>query len=172
MADDRPIGFSLWQSTLSRRMERASKKVVLFRLSRIDRVERLQSSFAAPDDFSLNAFARQSFGVFQEEPFDVVWRFLPRAAAEAREYRFHPDQEVEERSDGSLIVRFCAGGLCEMAWHLFTWGPDVEVLEPTELRRELQKWLVSGLRRHGDETVTARGLRSRRLTGRVSPTGR
>lgn len=126
-------------------------RVVLFRLSRIDRLEQLGSAFDPLPDFDLGAFARQSFGVFQEEPFDVVWRFVPRAAAEAREHVFHPDQTLEERSDGSLIVRFRAGGLQEMAWHLFTWGPDVEVIEPLALRRELQRGLVTALRRHGRE---------------------
>lgn len=126
-------------------------RVVLFRLSRIDRLERLESGFDPPPDFDLGAFARQSFGVFQEEPFDVAWRFVPRVAAEAREHVFHPDQTLEERGDGSLIVRFRAGGLQEMAWHLFTWGPDVEVIEPLALRRELQRGLVAALRRHGRE---------------------
>lgn len=136
------------------------KKVVLFRLSRIDRVEMLSSSFEAPEDFDLDAFARQSFGVFQEDPFDVAWRFLPAVAAEAREYRFHPDQHVEERADGSLVVRFRAGGLHEMAWHLFTWGPDVEVLEPVALQQELRRWLASGLRRHAADPAMVRGVRT------------
>lgn len=135
------------------------KKVVLFRLSRIDRVEVLDSRFDAPEGFSLDAFSRQSFGVYQEEPFDVVWRFLPRVSAEAREYRFHPDQEIDECPDGSIVVRFRAGGLHEMAWHLFTWGSDVEILEPVALRDELVRWLAQGLRRHGgaDAAVKAVG---------------
>lgn len=125
---------------------------VLFRLSRIDRVDPLGTPFDPPEDFDLDAYARRSFGVFQEEPVEVAWRFLPRVAAEAREYHFHPDQRVEEREDGSLVVRFRAGGLQEMAWHLFTWGADVEILEPPALRRELRRWLVRGLRRHGADT--------------------
>ena len=39
--------------------------------------------------------------------------------------RFAPDQP-----DGSLLVRFRAGGALEMCWHLFTWGDHVEVLVP------------------------------------------
>ncbi|WP_395708167.1 WYL domain-containing protein [Reyranella sp.] len=34
-----------------------------------------------------------------------------------------------------MIVRFRAGGLMEMCWHLYTWGADVEVLEPAELKQ-------------------------------------
>jgi hypothetical protein len=66
-------------------------------------------------EFSLMEFARRSFGVFQEEPFDVVWRFKPEAAADAREWVFHPDQTVEDQPDGSLIVRFRTGGALKMS---------------------------------------------------------
>jgi len=63
----------------------------------------------------LQTFAERSFGVFQEEPFDVVWRFSPTAAADARQFLFHPTQTMEDQPDGSLIVRFRAGGALEMS---------------------------------------------------------
>jgi predicted DNA-binding transcriptional regulator YafY len=34
-------------------------------------------------------------------------------------------------------VRFRAGGALEMCWHLFTWGDEVEVIEPRRLRTTL-----------------------------------
>lgn len=156
-----PLGF-LYGSRhyLVARSERR-KQVVLFRLSRIDRVEPLESGFEAPQDFDLAAFARRSFGVFQEEPFDVVWRFRPAAADEAREHVFHPDQEVEEQADGSLLVRFRAGGLREMAWHLVTWGEDVEVIEPPELRQELERWRGRGPSRDGRRPRVVRSAEPR-----------
>ena len=33
-----------------------------------------------------------------------------------------------------LVVRFSAAGHLEMAWHLYVWGHDVEVLAPERLR--------------------------------------
>jgi predicted DNA-binding transcriptional regulator YafY len=150
-----PLGFLYGSRHYLVAWSEQRRKVVLFRLSRIDRVEALASGFEGPEDFDLDAFARRSFGVFQEEAFDVAWRFLPRAAAEAREYLFHPDQTVEERPDGSLVVRFRAGGLYEMAWHLFSWGRDVEILEPQALRREMQRWLALALRQHGTDGLAA-----------------
>jgi predicted DNA-binding transcriptional regulator YafY len=123
----------------------ARGKPVLFRLSRIERAELLDERFEPPEAFDLRAFAERSFGVFQEDPVDVVWRFRPAAAAEAREHVFHPRQETETQADGSLLVRFRAGGLREMAWHLFTWGGDVEVVAPAVLRTELDRLLAASL---------------------------
>ena len=109
------------------------RKYAIYSLSNIERVETLPAYFERDPEFSLEAFAEGSFGVYQEEPFDVVWRFAPEAAAEARDFLFHPRQEIEDRPDGSLIVRFRAGGALEMAWHLYRWGDKVEVLAPEHL---------------------------------------
>ena len=83
--------------------------------------------------------AAQSFGVFRESPHDVAWRFKPDVAGIAREYLFHPSQRMEEAADGSLIVRFSAGGLLEMCWHLYTWGDGVEVLAPSALKERMKQ---------------------------------
>jgi predicted DNA-binding transcriptional regulator YafY len=121
---------------------RPAGKHLLYRLGGVERVEVLDETFERDPAFDLQKFAAQSFGVFQEEPVDVVWRFRPTAARDAREFQFHPTQMMEEQPDGSLVVRFRAGGLLEMAWHLFTWGDQVEVVEPGELRGVVEQALV------------------------------
>ena len=82
----------------------------LWSLANIEKAEDTGKTFKRNPDFSLADYAANSFGVFQEKPVNVVWRFRKKAAAEARHFLFHPSQTMEERKDGSLIVRFCAGG--------------------------------------------------------------
>jgi predicted DNA-binding transcriptional regulator YafY len=106
----------------------------LFSLGNIEKIEPTDAVFERRRDFSLQKFAERSFGVFQEEPFDVVWRFSPKAAPDARQFLFHPTQTFEEQPDGSLTVRFRAGGALEMSWHLVTWGREVHVEAPEHLR--------------------------------------
>jgi len=110
-----------------------------FALSNIERVEILDGAFTRRGSFSLKEYAERSFGVFQEAPFDVVWKFSSNAAPDAREFQFHPTQLMEPQANGSLIVRFRAGGLLEMVWHLVTWGGEVRVLKPLRLHRLLLK---------------------------------
>jgi predicted DNA-binding transcriptional regulator YafY len=110
-----------------------------FALANIERVEPLDRSFPRRRDFSLPKYAERSFGVFQEEPFDVVWKFSPTAARDAKDFLFHPTQTLEPQSDGSLIVRFRAGGILEMSWHLVTWGDQIEVIQPKRLATMLQR---------------------------------
>ncbi len=110
--------------------------VRLYVVERISRAKVTDESFARDPSFNLQAFAERSFGVFQrpEEYGEVVWRFSQLSAAHARGFEFHPSQRVEDQPNGSLIVRFKASGHLEMAWHLYMWGADVEVLEPVALR--------------------------------------
>lgn len=105
----------------------------LFSLSNIEKVERTGRRFTRDPNFKLDEYAANSFGIFQQEPFDVIWRVSPDAANDAREHLFHPSQTFEDQPDGSLLVRFRAGGLLEMCWHLFTWGGAIQVLGPPEL---------------------------------------
>ena len=107
-----------------------------FRLDRITKAEITLNWFRKDKDFDLDAYAAQSFGSFHSDAefTRVVWRFTPAATATAREFVFHPRQEMVEQEDGGLIVSFEASGLVEMAWHLYKWGEAVEVVEPAALR--------------------------------------
>ena len=97
----------------------------------------LTAGFKRREDFDLATYAAQSFGVFQEEPTDVVLRFAPESADDAAGWVFHPSQSIEREADGALTVRFRAGGMQEMCWHLFTWGTTVAIMKPVSLRQEL-----------------------------------
>ena len=110
-----------------------ANNVVLFALPHIEAVEVTSEPFVRDPAFSLDMFANQSFGLFQDEPFKTVWRFVPEAATDAEEFIFHPTQAAERQTDGSLLVTFTAASDLEMAWHLYSWGDKVEVLEPKAL---------------------------------------
>lgn len=105
-----------------------------WRLDRLKDVEILDVPAAVPESFSLQAYAESSFGVFQGDVEDVVLRILPGSAEEGLSWRFHPSQSHELQPDGSLIVRFRASGMQELAWHLFTWEDTLEILAPATLR--------------------------------------
>ncbi len=125
---------------------------VLFRLDAIHDPKLLDEPGAPPADFDLRAYAERSFGVFQEAPEEVVLRFAPSAAPDARAFLFHPTQRLTDEPGGSLVVRFRAGGFLEMAHHLMTWGPDVTILAPQALK-DLMRELVAALYAHHGATA-------------------
>lgn len=89
-------------------------------------------------DFDMNEYTKDSFGVYREEPYDVEWKFSAKAAPEAENFVFHPDQETIKNKDGSLTVKFRAGGTLEMAWHLYTWGKEVKVVKPRNFWKRVE----------------------------------
>jgi len=105
----------------------------LYALGGIQAAAETGASFTRDPAFSLADYSARSFGVFQNDPVDVVWRVAPEAAEDARAWLFHPTQTMEDQPDGSVLVRFRAGGLLEMAWHLFTWEGRITVVQPKEL---------------------------------------
>ncbi|MBQ7412962.1 MAG: WYL domain-containing protein [Alphaproteobacteria bacterium] len=105
-------------------------KMYTFNISRIKDVKVQDDYFTRDENFSLEEFMSQSFGIFHEEPFDVEWLFDKDVAKSASEYQFHPKQEMIHNDDGTLTVKFRAGGALEMDWHLYTWGNHVKVIKP------------------------------------------
>ena len=101
-----------------------------YALANIEKVTVLDRPFKRKQEFSLARYAEESFGVFREKPFEVEWLFDKTVAKQAEAFRFHPSQQATKQPNGSLLVRFKAGGHVEMAWHLYTWGKHVKVLKP------------------------------------------
>jgi predicted DNA-binding transcriptional regulator YafY len=128
--------------------ERGSMQPRNWRLDRIAELEILDEPGAPPADFSLKDYASRSFGIYQDEVQDVVLRITGEGVSDALRWRFHPSQHVEQQPDGSVLVRFRASGMLELAWHLFTWGDNLEVLEPEILRRTLVEQLERTLTQH------------------------
>ena len=98
--------------------------------------------------FSLQDYADESFGIYQDDTNDVVLRIKPASAEGALRWRFHSDQTLDRQADGSVIVRFRASGMRELAWHLFTWGDQVEVLAPAVLKQTLIEQIELARRAH------------------------
>lgn len=120
--------------------EKGEAKMQHFRLDRISQAQLMADSFARDPEFDIALHAARAFGSYQDEAefAEIIWRFTPKAAPVAREFTFHPSQTLTEEEDGSLTVRFHASGQLEMAWHLYQWGTEVEVLAPESLRQMVE----------------------------------
>ncbi|RZJ00063.1 MAG: WYL domain-containing protein [Brevundimonas sp.] len=129
-----PCGVMFGRANYLVAADRESGRIQTFRLDRMTTVRAEDGVAAPPADFDLGVFASRSFGIYQDEVEAVVLRVSPQGAAEARAWRWHPTQTIENEPDGGVIVRFRASGMRELAWHLFTWGDQVTIVEPPRLR--------------------------------------
>lgn len=113
----------------------AKRGPALFALSSIRKLTVEQEPFVFRDGFDIDAYARQSFGIWQGDMIDVVWRFASDRAADVMETFFHHTETKTVLGDGSVEVRFRASGQTEMLYHLVTWEDAIVAIEPPELRR-------------------------------------
>jgi predicted DNA-binding transcriptional regulator YafY len=119
-----------------------------WRLDRIENPRCLDQPGLPPADFDLAAFANTPFAYFEGPQEDVELHVLPHGMLDFRNYRFHPSQSVEGHPDGGAIVRFRASGMLELAWHLFSWGNKIEIIQPDSLRQQMIAELQSALDHH------------------------
>ena len=108
--------------------------LVTYRLDRIENALVSEVAGAAPENFDLDGWLAESFGMFREQTHHVRLRILPEAAERAKSWRFHPKQELTELADGAVRITFTAGGLLELANHLFTWAGVIVIEGPDELK--------------------------------------
>ncbi|MFM8412394.1 MAG: WYL domain-containing protein, partial [Alphaproteobacteria bacterium] len=61
-------------------------------------------------------------------------RLQGRAAEQISERVIHPGQSFTELRGGGVLARFTVRGWQELAWWILSFGGDVEVIEPKDLR--------------------------------------
>ena len=123
-----------------------------WRLDRIHDIAVTDTAAARPEAFSLQAYADESFGIYQDDTEDVVLRVSPEGAEDALCWRFHARQSLEPQADGAVIVRFRASGMRELAWHLFTWGDKLRIVEPQALKDIMAQEIDAARRAHTSGT--------------------
>lgn len=104
-------------------------------------------------DAALDAHYADAYGIFAGRATrTAVLRVARQRARWVADEDWHPRQEVSFRDDGSLELRIPYGRPEELIMDILRLGPDVEVLEPWELRREVAARLreASGLYAAGD----------------------
>jgi CRISPR-associated endonuclease/helicase Cas3 len=109
-----------------------------FKIERILTLELLDDLYEVPADFDPYATLEHAWGIWfnQGEPVTVRLRFSAHVAERVKETRWHRSQEIEPVPDGSLLWSALVDEPIEMTPWIRSWGPEVEVLEPQELRKQ------------------------------------
>jgi proteasome accessory factor B len=108
-----------------------------FKIERIRDASLTPDAFDAPDAEIDGMFERAWDIIADQDPVEVVLRFSAAVSSRVREARWHPTERVEEQTDGSLLWRATVAGPIEIRLWILSWGDDVEVLEPPELREDV-----------------------------------
>jgi predicted DNA-binding transcriptional regulator YafY len=109
-----------------------------FKIERIRDVALTPRTFDPPEPGELERTLLQAWDIIADQPATaVVLRFDPGVAARVRETTWHPSQRVTVEPDGSLRFEVTVAGSIEIRLWILSWGDEVEILEPPELREDV-----------------------------------
>ncbi len=109
-----------------------------FKLDRLERAQMLDETYEIPPDFDPQVYLASAWGIMSGEHLaTIVLEFSPRVASLVKERRWHASQEIDELQGGGLLLTVKVGEPREMLPWIRSWGGEVEVLEPPELRAEV-----------------------------------
>lgn len=96
-------------------------------------------AFVRRPEFDIDAYLRQGLSLHRgQESVTVRARFSSYQARWIRERQYHASQQIEELSEGGLILTVRVAGTEEVKRWLMGYGAHVEVLEPATLRAQIR----------------------------------
>jgi predicted DNA-binding transcriptional regulator YafY len=110
-----------------------------FTVSRMSNVSLKEETFVFKPQEKWASQLAGGFGLFQGEKLvDVILRFNPFRSRWIKGEIWHPQQKVEELTDGSLRLTFPVAALHEVKMRILQYGADVRVEAPEKLRTEIE----------------------------------
>ena len=119
-----------------------SGKLKLYKLNKIKNIEILDEYFEKDETFNLKEYCNNSFGIYQEEPYNVVLEFDKFVKDDVMNYHFHPTQKVKELENGNVEIKFTSGGKLAMCYELFKWAGNVKIKKPLELKKYYKDYIT------------------------------
>jgi predicted DNA-binding transcriptional regulator YafY len=130
-------------------LDRTRDAIRTFKVERVRDLTLTPARFEAPEADALAATLRRAWDIIADQPeTEVVLRFAPAVAARVGEATWHPSQRVAELEDGSLEWRARVAGTIEIRLWILSWGDEVEVLEPAQLRADVAATLARAADRY------------------------
>jgi predicted DNA-binding transcriptional regulator YafY len=123
-------------------------EVRMFVVDRIKQLKLLNETFRVPEDFSVEDYMRDSFGVIHGKKGKVVVQFDKEVAGYIKEKIWHPSQKIKQEKDGSITATFTVSGTNEIKYWVLSYGHHAKVKEPQSLRDEIKKDLSLALKHY------------------------
>ncbi len=126
------------------------KALRIFSLDRISRPRALSEPARAVPEAKLDREFTPGYGIFAGPArHTAVLRFTPGCARWVAEEQWHPAQRGRFLADGRYELRLPYADTRELVMDILKYGPDVEVVAPAGLRREVAARLAAAARQYG-----------------------
>ena len=118
----------------------------------IDRIIDLKERFLYFEirgGFDLEEYISSSWGIIHEEPVNITVRFKSDVVEFIRrKEKWHPSEQRKVLPNGEIELTFTIAGVNEIKHWIYSWLPNVEVIEPDWLRKQIRKELARSVKNH------------------------
>ena len=117
-----------------------------FAIEQVVAVVKVDAQIQIVADQQLDEHYARAYGIFAGPKLAIaVLRFSPQRARWVAKELWHPEQQGEWLEDGCYVLRLPYGNPTELIMDILRHGPEVEVLEPAELRAQVLEQLKLSL---------------------------
>lgn len=111
----------------------------IYALSRIKNIKITKEQFTIPEGFDISEEVDLSFGIWHNTgaPEEYELLFDSSLANYILEREWHKDQQIEQREDGSVYLKFASNQKKQILSWVLGFGPAVKVLAPESLKTEV-----------------------------------
>ena len=132
------VGFSVY--VIGHAIREGKEGIITFKLERMKDLAVLDKRFEIPHEISIGKLLASSWGIFTGEAINIVLKFSPHVTRRVKESVWHISQLIEDTPDGGCLLSLGVNSTLEITPWIRSWGPDVEVMEPSELREQFNNW--------------------------------
>lgn len=120
-----------------------------FALDAVQQASILPQPARTVDETTLDNHHASSYGIFSGQAEEMAQlRFSPLRARWVSRETWHPGQQGEWLDDGSYLLKLPYGRADELLMDILRYGPEVQVLAPESLRRQVRKHLAAALNQY------------------------
>lgn len=128
------------------------RDIIPFSIDHIHALFETGERFTRPPDFDLREYLTANcFNGIHGAPVVVTLRAHGTTARVFRERAFHPSQRTVEDTRETVTIKLRVAGGRGLVRFILSWAPDVEVLEPDDLHREVAEAHRQSLTRFGSD---------------------
>lgn len=125
------------------------EKIRHFALDRIIELKESRHYFDPIDNFNIEDHFAHSWGIYDNEDVNVTLRFSSKVAEHiTRRDKWHQSEKRKLLPSGEVELSFTVAGVEEIKKWIYSWIPDVEVIKPEWLRKQVKKELAGALKVH------------------------
>jgi hypothetical protein len=124
--------------------EARGKKIIILAIDRMIDIQLQKNGFHYPTDYSPARYFSGAFGIYRgdgDQRIELI--FSKGVARQVKERQIHATAKYMDLKDGSLKLTMTVSSTAEVLWWVLSFGANVKVIHPKELRDEVKKQVAT-----------------------------